>query len=192
MPQGAASVRRFVGIAGAEQHLPVQQKRDRGMRTGEVRVLLEGPLEPCQCLVIGLGSPQRELMLTAQPAIIGQQLFRGRAQSGLVSGLNGAPNQLGDDRARHIVLNREHFIQPAIVVLGHQLASALGVEQLHGNAQPVAQPAHAAFDDIVSTKFHAYLSAAGPSLIGEGGGRADHRELMEPAKLGDEVRRDSV
>ena len=57
-------------------------------------------------------------------------------------------SQGGDDLAGNVVLDRENVGQLAVVALGPQMAAGLGVDQLGGDAHPLAAFADAAFDNV--------------------------------------------
>ena len=59
------------------------------------------------------------------------------------------PGRVATIARRDLVLDREDVLEVAVVALGPEVAVGLGVDQLHRDAHPLADLAHAALDDVL-------------------------------------------
>ncbi len=69
--------------------------------------------------------------------------------------LSIVPDTLGDRRndvLRHLLLNGEYVLHRSVVTLGPQMCPARGLNKLHGDAHPIAQPPNASFHDILRSQ----------------------------------------
>src|SRR5262245_47361177 len=93
-----------------------------------------------------------------------------------------------DNRTRHLVLNREHVLDPAVVALGPAMSAGDGVGELHKDADPVASATNATLQNVAYAEFSsdlAYVYRLAPVL--ERGIAGDDEQLGEPRQLGDDI-----
>jgi hypothetical protein len=70
---------------------------------------------------------------------------------------------IGNDTLRHFVLNGKNILE-----VPPQLATILGVYQLHGYSYAVVSPANTSFHDISNTEFSSHsLNADGTTFVHE-------------------------
>ena len=81
----------------------------------------------------------------------------------------------------------------ALVAIGPQLRSRLGVDELHGDAQPVAAAPHRAFDDVLDAELPADLAHVDEAaLVGESRLARDDEELAHPRQRRRDLLDDAV
>ena len=73
------------------------------------------------------------------------------------------PRQRGDDRGRDLVLDREDVLEVAVVALGPEVVVGRGVDQLHRDAHPLPDLAHAALDHVLHAELARRTSAPRPA-----------------------------
>lgn len=96
------------------------------------------------------------------------------------------------DRADHVlgdaVLQVEHVGRRAIEPVGPQMRAGDGVDQLPGDAQPIAAAANATLEHIADAEVAADLADIDRlALVGEGGVARDHGEAAAAGKRGGDV-----
>ena len=104
-----------------------------------------------------------------------------------------APGQGGDDGRGHLVLDGEDVLEVAVVSFRPEVVSGGAVDELGGDADPVARLAHAAFEHVA----HAELPGDGAhvhglALVGERGVAGDDEELADARQRGEDVLGDAV
>src|SRR5215510_9933942 len=98
-----------------------------------------------------------------------------------------------DNRAGHLVLNRENVLNQAVIALGPAVSPSSGVDQLRRDTNFVAGASDTAFQHIAHSEFasdlpHVYCSA----LVLEAGVAGDDKQLRETGQLGNDVLNDAV
>jgi hypothetical protein len=123
-----------------------------------------------------------------QQVIIGRQTNRRLAQRLREFGFLDPPDQSRDDCLCDLVLYREDVIESAVVAFCPQVNSALGLNELSGDAHAVAGPAHAAFDQIGHAELAPHLGKSGRfAAKGERRVAGDHEQGSEARQPGDDV-----
>jgi len=94
----------------------------------------------------------------------------------------------GDDPLGDLFLDHEHVGHVAVVTLGEQVMAAGRLDELDGDADPIAGPPGAAFDEIGRAQFAADLGA-GLELapVGEGRVFGDDRKPAPVGQRGDDL-----
>ena len=76
---------------------------------------------------------------------------------------------------------------------GPELRARDAVDELRGDAEPVARPPHAAFEQVADAELPRYLAGVDAApLVAEGRAARDHGEAAEAAERGDDVLHDAV
>ena len=119
------------------------------------------------------GIPSPEVMTPAQVVIV--RLGDRRVASGIGVDVRTRDAQTRRDLAgnglRNVALKRQQVHRVALVLFGPELTLALGVDQLHGNADAAAGPPQASREQVA----HAQV---GTNLVGSFGGLLElHRRL---------------
>ena len=99
----------------------------------------------------------------------------------------------GDNRAHHLVLEGKDILKVSVVVLGPEVRTRIGFDQLGRYSDAVAGAPHAALQNIAHTQFAtnpAYIDRL--ALVLEAGVAGDDEELREPRQFGDDVFDDAV
>ena len=95
--------------------------------------------------------------LASQHALIGREVvWRFSLRPIACRGLD-ASRQSGDDRGRHVVLDREDVLEPPVIALGPEVTVGVGIDQLHRDSNSVT----GATDAALEHKLHAKLSRNG-------------------------------
>ena len=98
-----------------------------------------------------------------------------------------------DDLRRHHVLQLEDVLQFAVHAVGPESGAGLGVDQLPGDAQPVAGLAHASFKHVADAELAAdLLHVDRAALVGEAGIAGDHEQPVHARQGGDDLVDDPV
>src|SRR5207302_10522689 len=112
-------------------------------------------------------------------------LIRGRVVGSLalrafLRGRFDATGKRGDDRSRHLVLDGEDILQLAVVAFGPDVPIGLRIDQLHGNADAIADLAHAPFEDVFDAELaRDLLHLYGFALVHEGRVARDDEKVAE-------------
>src|SRR2546426_10834431 len=102
-------------------------------------------------------------------------------------------NEYCDDRLRDLILNGKHVSEVAVEPLGPSLDSRLCIHELRGDPDPIAKPAHTAFDDITHAQLPAYLTHVYcPAFVAKRGIARDDRQVREIRQAVDDVLGDPV
>ena len=121
------------------------------MGVGIVGVERQGAVE--QKLRLGIAGRGRAVVqdLAGEHALVGHHVGGGLAVGALVGGGLDAAGQRGRDRGGDLVLDGED-VGAAVEALGPDVAVGQGVDQLDGDAHPVARLAHAALDHVLDAE----------------------------------------
>ena len=126
--------------------------------------------------------------LGGQRALVGRHAGRLHARDLVVLGGFQAARQGGDDGAGDLVLHGEDIVELAVVALGPDVHVGRRVDELDGNAQPVARLAHAALDQIARAELLGDLAHVdGLSLVDEGRVARDDEQFAPAAQLCEDV-----
>ena len=156
-------------------------------------VELDRPLEQAQRPGVVLALAAMVQHLAGEDALVGRHVVGGQPGRAVARRRLDPPRQGGDDRGRDLVLDGEDVLEVAVVALGPEVVVGLGVDQLHGDAHPLPDLAHAAFDDVLHAELGGeLLHLDRPALELERGVARDHEQLAEPRQLGDDVLGDAV
>src|SRR5207248_3458129 len=97
------------------------------------------------------------------------------------------------DRLGDLVLHRENLSEVAVVALGPDMISGLGLNKLRGHPDAVAGFPEAAFENIPDTEFASdLLHIDGAVLVGEAGITGDHEQRWVAGQGGDDVLGDPI
>ena len=98
----------------------------------------------------------------AQIEIVGGEVVgRPRGRTADFGGVQGRLDNAGDTD-RHFVLELEHICQRTVEAIRPEMGGGLGLDQLRGDAHPVAALAHRAFEDIADPELASELAANRP------------------------------
>ncbi len=126
--------------------------------------------------------------LAGEHALVGRHVVGRLALGAIVGRRLDPPGQGRDDRRGHLVLDREDVLELAVVALGPDVPVGLGVDQLHGDAHPVAGLAHAALDHVLDAELRGdVLDPHRLALVHEGGVARDHEQVPKARQRGDDV-----
>ena len=82
-----------------------------------------------------------------------------------------------DDACRHLVLQLEDVLERAVEAIGPEMCAGRRVDELAGDAHPVAGLAHAAFEHVAHAELAAdLLHVDGAALVGEARIARDHEQ----------------
>jgi hypothetical protein len=141
----------------------------------------------------GLARADAEQLPGAQPAFIGFDVLGAAALDVLLFDAAELDRQRLDDLVHDLVLCGEDVVQLAVEAVGPQMAAALGVDQLGGDAHAVAGLADRAFQHEAHAELAAdLLHLHRPALVGEGGIARDHEQRLDLGEIGDQVLGDAV
>ena len=134
-------------------------------------------IEQSQSLENPLFRNWKEGRKRAQIEIVGGEIGRrprgGAAHLGCLQGRLDDPGDAESD----FVLKLENVFDQAVEAVGPQVRAGLGVDQLAGDAHPVAALAHRAFEHIAHPKLAPdLLHIDGPALVGKGGVAGDDEQ----------------
>jgi hypothetical protein len=116
---------------------------------GIVRVELDGPVDQHLRLVVVLQGRAVMQHLGGEHAFVGRHVVGGLADGALLGHRLQPAGQRRNDRGRDLVLDGEDVLELAVVALRPDVPVGLGVDELDGDAHPVARLAHAALRDIL-------------------------------------------
>src|ERR1700739_2248352 len=125
------------------------------------------------------GRPPRQGPLRCSDRIAQIEVISGKVRGRLTVGaLDLGLAQLWFDRAgdagRDLVLQVENVVERAVEAVGPDVSAGRGVDQLPGDAHPVAGFAHAAFEHVAHAELLCHLLHVDlPALVGEGGVAGD-------------------
>ena len=156
-----------IGIVGVEPDGALQQLKGR--------------------LVVRLG---RAMMaqLAGEHALIGRHALGRLVDRAVMHGRLDASRQGRDHRCGHLVLDCEDVRKLAVIAVGPDMAIGFGIDELDGDAHPIARLAYAAFDQIVDRKLLGDLFHVDRLALVSGRGIAgDDQEISEARELGDDV-----
>ena len=98
-----------------------------------------------------------------------------------------------NDLLRQLVLHREDIRELAIKAVGPDVRAARGIDELAGNAHPVARLADAAFQHVTHAEVAAdLLHVDRLALVGKARVACDHVQLRQLRRIGDDVLADTV
>ena len=124
----------------------------------------------------------------AQIEIVAFEFLRGLVPRPLELGLLEPRRDQADDAGRDLVLQAEYILELAFEPVRPDMGAARGLDQLTGNADPVAGPADAALEHIAHAEFAAdLLDVDGFALVGEGRIARDDEQRLEPRQRGDDL-----
>ncbi len=168
-------------------------RRQTFIRGGEARILGDGGLEVCDRFLERLRRALPPVVAAEQVGIVRVRIHRPRARRppGAV-GRDGDADLLGD-RARHLVLEREHVLQAALVAVRPEVAVGRSVDELRRDAHAPGRSHHRAFHDT----FHAQLARdlgqrLGAALVAHHRLPRDHTQRRPGGEVGDERVRHAV
>src|SRR5262245_28522160 len=99
----------------------------------------------------------------------------------------------GDNRARHLVLDREGVVQFAVVPLAPTVGAGQGVDELRRDADAVAAASDATLQYILRVQLPPDLPDIDRlALVLEGRISRDDQEIGKPRQFGDDVFGDAV
>ena len=155
---GGLAVRAPVVDPGLAEHAGLP-----GMGVGIVGVERQGAVE--QKLRLGIVGRGRAVVqhLAGEHALVGHHVGGGLAVGALVGGGLDPAGQGGRDGGGDLVLDGEDVGELAVVALGPDVAVGRGVDQLDGDAHPVAGLAHAALDHVLDAELARHLLARAPA-----------------------------
>ena len=132
--------------------------------------------------------PLCKLRHAAQVVVVGVQAFRRLALGALDLGPFELRRDRADDAFRDLVLQFEDVVERAFEALRPEMRAGRGVDQLPGDAHPVAGLAHAAFQHVAHAKLAAdLLHVHGPALVGEARIARDDEQPADARQRGDDV-----
>src|SRR5215471_7700280 len=92
------------------------------------------------------------------------------------------------DTDRHLVLQLENIFERAVEVVCPEMRAALGLDQLCGDAHPVAALAHTALKDIAHAEFAPHpLHIDELALVGEARIARDDKEPADAGERGNDL-----
>ena len=119
------------------------------MGVGIAGIELDRPLEQAQRPGVVLAVAAVVQHLAGEDALVGRHVV-GRQPGGAVARRRlDPPGQGRGDRGRDLVLDGEDVLEVAVVALGPEVVVGLGIDQLHRDAHPLPDLAHAALDDVL-------------------------------------------
>ena len=126
--------------------------------------------------------------LAGQHVFVRRHVGGGLALRPIVARRLDPPGQRRDDRRGHLVLDGEDVLELAVVALGPDVPVGDRIDQLHGDADPVARLAHAALDHVLDADLlREVLDPDRLALVDEGRVARDHEQLAEAGQRGDDV-----
>ena len=119
------------------------------------------------------------VLASSEHEIVGAQRF-GRARArGFGLGAADVRDECCDDPRGQLGLHGEDVLEAAVVALRPAVRAGLGLDQLGGDAQPVADPARAAFDHVAGPELGADgAHVARVVVVGEGRVAGDDGDLV--------------
>ena len=146
----AICLRRFGPAVNDEPHVA---DRRPGKCRPVMRIDRDRLIEQSQSLENPLLRYWKEDRKRAQVEIVGGEIV-GRPRGGAAH-LGGLQCRLDDpgDADGDLVLKLEHVFQRAVEAVGPQMRAGFGIDQLPGDAHPVAALAHRAFEHIAHAEF---------------------------------------
>ncbi|MCY1231172.1 hypothetical protein D9M72_436100 [compost metagenome] len=167
LPEDAGPPGMGMGIAGVECHRPVDQRLGLA--------------------VVGDGAAMVQ-HLGGERAFIGRHVGRLRAGELVALGGLDAARQGGGDRRRHLVLNGEDIVQLPVVFVGPDMGVVERVDELDGDAHPLADLANAAFHQVLRPEPCGHLARVDRLvLVDEARIARDDEELMAARQRSDDV-----
>src|SRR5262249_9185804 len=93
-----------------------------------------------------------------------------------------------DNRARHLILDRENVMYFAVIPLGPAVGAGHGIDELRRNADAITAPLDASLQYVPCAQLPADLPDIDRlALVLEARIARDDQELGEPRQLGDDV-----
>src|SRR5262245_28048118 len=136
-------------------------KRKRRIGARVVRVEGDGALEELPSLIEVYHLERRphrgEDIRSAHEEIIRLPGRRRLQQRALGLGLVDLGHQDRNDRPGNLVLNSEDVLQLAVVTLGPKVSAGQGIDELGGDADAIAGPTDAAFENVANAELAADL-----------------------------------
>ena len=159
------------------------QRRVEFERAVEVRACVRDILQPLP----------RQMPQTPLVGFPGPQAFRWLAQRAPLFRIRDSRSDGPGDRQRDLVLHCKYVGQITVVTLRPNVVAGLGVDELRGHANPLAAPAHAAFQHVAHAEFAPdLLHVDRIALVGEAGIAGDDEQRTAAGQFGDDVVGDAV
>ena len=155
---GAVAIRAPPVDPGLAEHA-----RLPGVGVRVVRIERDRAIE--QALRLGVVLADRAVVqhLGGQHAFIGRHVVGRLALRAVVRGGLDAAGKRRDDRAGHLVLDGEDILKLAVVAFGPDMPVGFRIDQLHGDADAIADLAHAALEHVFDAEFACDLAARSPA-----------------------------
>ena len=129
----------------------------------------------------------------AEVVVVGFQALCRLAPGTLDLGLLHFRCDRTDDARGDLVLQIEDLRQRSVETIGPQVGTRRGIDELAGDAQAVARPAHASLDHIADTQLAPdLLHVHGPALVGEARIPCDDEQVAEVSQGSDDVLHNAV
>ena len=108
-----------------------------------------------QALRLGVVLPDRAVVqhLGRQHALISRHVVGRLALRTVMRGGLDAAGERRDDRAGHLVLDREDILKLAVVALSPNVPVGFRINQLHGDANAITRLSHASLKDVFNPEF---------------------------------------
>jgi len=145
----------FKQTAAYESHLVT--KGDGGMRGSVIRLDGDGLFEQRQRLVRCFRHSGKSIWEGAQVEIISVQAVRTLAFGAFDFSLAQRRLDRAYNAHRQLVLHGENIVERAVVSFGPDMRGVRRIDKLTGDPHPIAELAHAAFENIAHAQFAAYL-----------------------------------
>ena len=192
--QDERSIERLRAILDpAEEVIHAMRPAQLNVCVSALRIELGRLLRQAPRLGIPVLREAHEVRLAAQDMIVGGQRLRAQAQGALAARGVDPVAERGGDGAHDIVLQGQHIDGIAVIAVGPQVIAALGLDELCGDPQAVADAAHAALDQVADGEFAADArDVEVAAAILEGRVARDDEQRAEARQLGDDVLGDTV
>lgn len=146
-------------------------------RCREFRIELDSATGKAQPFIEPRPAVLVEPRQAAQIAVVGIEVLSRMMPSPFDLRLLEAPSDGGNDTSRNSVLQVEDVFQGPVEVISPKMRAAMAVDQLPGDAQAIADLAHAALQHVAHTELAAHLlDVERIALVGKRAGARDHEQ----------------
>src|SRR5436190_11759082 len=121
-----------------------------GVSVGIVWIERNGAVK--QALRLGVGLPHRAMVQNfgSQNALVSGHVVGRLALRTIVRGSLDAAGERRDDRAGHLILDREDILKLAVVAFSPNVPVGFRINQLYGDANAITRLSYAALKDVVN------------------------------------------
>ena len=134
------------------------------------RIKVDCPVQKGQGFEILVRANGIDMRQGTEKEVIGSEVFRRLAPGAFDLGPPDRRLDGADHMRRDLVLQIEDILKNAVIALGPEMGAGRGIDQLTGDAEPVARLADAALEHIAHAQFPRDLADVdGAALVGEGG-----------------------